>query len=219
MKTKMTVAFLVLSLSILSSCDIFPYVNQPTPQPSPSVTSTQPSPTLLSPSATIQNTPTPTNSQGEITATVEPTSTQTPSPYRMQAQNPFYLENFNHPVKGCQWMGVAGQVFDLQGEARLGLTIRVGGLKDEPDFLEATTGLVIAYGPGGYEITLGDSPVDSSQTYWIQIIDEDGTVITEKYYFSTYNDCTKNLIVLNFVAEDISVNKAPAATPTVPAYP
>ena len=116
-------------------------------------------------------------------------------------------------------MGIAGQVFDLQGEARLGLTVRVGGLKVEPGILETTTGLTIAYGPGGYEIKISDNPIDSSQTYWIQIIDENGTVITEKYYFDTYNDCARNLIVLNFISEDLTINKAPASTPTVPAYP
>lgn len=213
MKRKIPLMSLVIIFSLLSSCDIYPYITQPTPQ------ATSITPTALLLSATAQHTPTPTLTPVEITLTPEPTSTQTPSPYKLQVENPFYLENFNHPVKGCQWLGVAGQVFDHFGQPQLGLTVRAGRVTGETEFLETTTGLAVAYGPGGYEITLGDSPIDSSQTYWIQIFDENQMALTEKYYFDTYVDCMRNLIVLNFVAEVVNEDKALKITPSEPAYP
>ncbi len=64
-----------------------------------------------------------------------------------------------HPEDGCNWMGVAGQVFDLSGAPVSGQQVRVGGsLLGAPIELLSLTGVTTAYGNNGfYEFTLGET--------------------------------------------------------------
>lgn len=124
-------------------------------------------------------------------------------PIVLQDNNPYYIPaaSMNNGY-GCDWMGVAGQVFAMNNAPVQGLIIEVGGtLKGEkignPTILQAT-GLATAYGPGGYEVKLADELVDSSGSLWIRVLDQAGLPLSEKIYFFTYNDCEKNLILINF---------------------
>jgi hypothetical protein len=68
---------------------------------------------------------------------------------------------------------------------------------------KAVTGQVLsgnnpAYGISGFEIKLADSAIDSTQTLWVQLFDNNGKALTEKTYFDTYNDCKKNLVMIVF---------------------
>ncbi len=53
-------------------------------------------------------------------------------------------------------------------------------------------------GEGGYEITLGDHPVDSKGTLWIEVVDNIGNPLSAKIPFDTVKDCSKNFILVNF---------------------
>jgi hypothetical protein len=130
--------------------------------------------------------------------------------YEMQPGNPIYLPNFNHPEADCAWMGVAGQVFDAQGQEVLGLIIRSGELS-------TITGEFPAYGPGGYEIKLASNPTNTNDVYWVQVFNESGQPISNPVYFSTYETCDQNLILINFIAAEITTPLKP--TPTMEAYP
>ena len=105
-----------------------------------------------------------------------------------------------HPEAGCDWMGVAGQVFDLSGAPVSGQQVRVGGtLLGAPIDMLSLTGLTTAYGNNGfYEFTLGEKPVNSTGTLWVQLIDQSGLPMSDKIYFDTYDACDKNLIFVNF---------------------
>jgi hypothetical protein len=105
-----------------------------------------------------------------------------------------------HPEAGCDWMGVAGQVFDLSGAPVSGQQVRVGGtLLGAPIDMLSLTGLTTAYGNNGfYEFTLGEKPVISTGTLWVQLIDQSGLPMSDKIYFDTYDACDKNLIFVNF---------------------
>ena len=65
-------------------------------------------------------------------------------------------------------------------------------------FALAITGSAPLYGPGGYEIKLGDEPLASSGTAWLRVTDLDGNHLSNEVYFSTYDNCGQNLILLNF---------------------
>ncbi len=139
-----------------------------------------------------------------LTFTPQPTFTATPAPYHLQLMNPFYLSNFTHPELGCNWLGIAGQIFSSGGQVQLDILIKAGGeLSGEPIEEEMTMPLAdpdvdLAYGPGGYELTLAFSPVDTESTAWIQLFSLDGDPLSEKIYLTTFADCQKNLILMNF---------------------
>jgi hypothetical protein len=114
--------------------------------------------------------------------------------------DPVAIPNIGHPDLGCDWMGVGGRAFDLTGAPiAQGLFVQLGGtLAGEPlDFL-GMVGMVSNYGPGSYEFTLADAPVASRQTLWVQIFDQALIPLSDKIFFDTYEDCERNLILLNF---------------------
>ncbi len=170
----------------------------------------QPTATQIQPSITAEfvENPTPTKQPtSEITSLPEPTSTETPFPYQLQVMNPHYLGNFTHPELGCNWMGIGGQIFNREGVVQKNIIIKVGGeLAGSPIVEEMTMPLAepeidIAYGPGGYELTLANAPVESDSTVWIQLFSLEGIPLSEQIYMITYDDCQKNLLLMNFTEE------------------
>lgn len=114
--------------------------------------------------------------------------------------DPVAIPNIGHPDLGCDWMGVGGRAFDLTGAPiAQGLLVQLGGtLAGKPlDFL-GMVGMVSNYGPGSYEFMLADSPIASRQTLWVQLFDQALLPISDKIYFDTYEDCERNLILINF---------------------
>ena len=97
-------------------------------------------------------------------------------------------------------MGVAGQVFDIDDTPMMELVVEFGGeLAGQPVFGLAITGQAESYGEGGYEFKLADKPIASSGNVWAQVFDLEGRAISAPTYFSTYDRCDQNLIILNFV--------------------
>lgn len=147
---------------------------------------------------------TPTTSQTDIPA---PTPTYTLSasptvlPFQVQSDSPAYIQNFAHPQEGCNWSGVAGQVFDENGNAIKRVVVLILGQYGNKNIDSVTlTGLKTAekYGPGGYEIYLGDQPISTSGTLSIQLFDLDANPISTMIPLITYDDCSKNLLIINF---------------------
>jgi hypothetical protein len=138
------------------------------------------------------------------TKTATPVNTSTPMPYTLQVEAPVYIKNFVHTDAGCNWMGVAGQVFDTNGDPVLNLVlVATGTLNGKSLNLTAVTGIPEAdvYGPGGYEIQLTDKALASSQSLSIQVYDLQGNALSKAYIFDTYADCTRNLAIINFKAQ------------------
>lgn len=157
--------------------------------------------------ATATNTPY-ILSGGTITATLAPSvGDLTSTPTVNRAGMPFELRNkpdtiastIIHPDLACKWTGVGGQVFDLQGAPMVGVTIQMGGsLGGSQVTLLSLTGTAIQYGPAGYEFSLGDKPIASNKTLWVQLMDQAGLPLSEKVNFETFADCSKNLVLINF---------------------
>ena len=111
----------------------------------------------------------------------------------------FYLQNFAHADQRCTWMGVAGQAFDISGDPIHNVVIIVEGFLGD-DYIEeiSLTGISTPYGPGGYEVVLDNQLVSSEESLYIQLYNLAGEELTNEFYFDTYADCSKNLIIINF---------------------
>ncbi len=169
-------------------------IQTPSAKPTLNVVQTKiPSPT---------KTPTPTKTINP-TATRAPTQlpSPTPFPYQIQENSPVYISNFAHPEKGCHWLGVAGHIFDQAGKPIEKLVIAIKGVVGVKtiDAL-GLTGLHDAYGPSSYEVEIGNTPFESKSAMTIQVFDLNGNNLTNKFYFDTYADCAKNLILIDFKA-------------------
>ncbi len=134
-------------------------------------------------------------------------------PFIIQQGTPSYLQNFAHVEKGCNWLGVAGQVFDKNDQPISRMVVRVEGFLGSQS-LDALgmTSLATAYGPGGFEIELSDKPLNSSGTLSIALFNLEGERVSAYIPFNTYTDCSKNLIVINFKESGASPG-TPTSTP------
>ena len=96
-------------------------------------------------------------------------------------------------------MGVGGQALDMQDAPIVGTTIELGGWlgSDSVDML-SLTGTALQYGTAGYEFTLSNQPVATQKTLWVQLLDQAGLPLSNRVFFSTYEDCQKNLILITF---------------------
>jgi hypothetical protein len=118
----------------------------------------------------------------------------------MQPGTPTRMANFVTPEAGCNWLGIAGQVFDLNGNPLAGVVIEVGGsLNGQPVQQLALTGSSPAVGPGGYVIVLADHPVQSDGTVWFQLLDQGGSPKTGRILLTTSDRCEENLTLINLI--------------------
>ncbi len=162
--------------------------------------------------ATKVATETPTKTPTKVptkTATYTPTFTFTPTavPFALQQLNPYYLANFTHPDLGCSWMGVAGQIFSKDGQVQKQVVIKAGGTIKGKTLIEtmvmplAEPAVDLSYGPGGFELTLANAAAATNQEAWIQLYNLAGQPLSEKIFLVTYDNCLKNLILINFSAK------------------
>lgn len=99
-------------------------------------------------------------------------------------------------------MGVAGQAVDKNNSPVLYLVVRLGGSLDGNAIdLLTLTGTAPAYGQSGFEFVIGNQPVASNGTLWIQLLEQGDKPLTDKIYFNTFADCNKNLILIRFTKQ------------------
>jgi hypothetical protein len=100
-------------------------------------------------------------------------------------------------------VGVAGQVFDENQQPLEGAVVLVKGtFNGKPVDTMVLSGLAKDfYGPGGFEVQLGDQSADSTGVLTIQLVNDKFEPLSEAFPLTTYNDCQQNLILLNFQAD------------------
>jgi len=171
--------------------------SEPTFTPSPEVTATQ---TAELQAADATTSPT---VEGEAANEPEVVNAEIPEGGRffiIQQGAPIGMPNWAHQDLGCNWLGVAGQVFDLEGNPVLDLVVEVGGTLDGQPLLGLSlTGVATAYGPGGYEIQLADHVVASVGDVWVLVKNDAGDALSGNTFVETFADCEENLLLLNFV--------------------
>lgn len=183
-------------------------LESPSAPPETAIAVIQPLATEIPPTEMEEPSPTPGATETTNAAPdPEPTYTATPVPYQVQVNSPHYLVNFTHPALECDWLGIGGQVFNRDGVVQKDIIIKVGGeLNGSPAIEEMTMPLAdpdidLAYGPGGFELTLANSPVESDSTLWIQLFSLEGDPLSEQIFLITYDDCLKNLLLMNFIEQ------------------
>jgi hypothetical protein len=202
--------FIVICSLLFSSCQfIFTKLQNPTF-----------SETQVNENPTVENLITPNYSATPsnpitITAIPKPESTTTRSsgfqpsatptlPLILQKGSPAYILNFVHINEGCAWFGIAGQIFNNNNQTVNNLIVNLKGKLGSATIDKvAVTGIPEAnfYGPGGYEIKIGDKPIASEDTLSIQVFDLKGNNLSKTVSFKTFSDCNKNLIIINFQME------------------
>ena len=182
------ILIILLSAYLLSSCYLI------TEPPEPRETET----TIQTATFTAVDTGIPTELPAE---TSTPQFTATPFPFVIQSGTPAYIENYAHLLKGCDWLGIAGQVFDADGKPLINKVVMVTGkIEEKVVEIVGVTGVPEAdiYGPGGFEIQIADQVFASEKVLAIQVFDLDGIPISGSIPFDTLADCEKNLIIINF---------------------
>jgi hypothetical protein len=121
-------------------------------------------------------------------------------PFILHRGDPVAIPNIGHPEAGCDWMGVAGRAFNMSGAPiATGLFVQLkGALEGEEVEMLRMTGTATQYGEGGYEFVLGEKPVASSETLWVQLFDQAMLPLSDKILFDTFSECNKNLTLVNF---------------------
>jgi hypothetical protein len=120
--------------------------------------------------------------------------------YKLQTGSPLAMENIFHQERGCNWMGIGGQVFGESGNPIGMLVVEVGG-QLEGEKLEALTltGSASQWGPGGFEFDLAEKPILSSGSLWVQVLDLEGKPLSERVYLDTFDDCERAVVMVNFI--------------------
>jgi hypothetical protein len=194
------------------------WLNPFKPEPSPTVYYTE-TPTITpiqqpatwTPTITIKATSSRTRAstwtmlagQMSETPTLTPSDTFTPSitftAMPVLAEITYHPSTELYPGKQCAWMGVGGTVLGMDGSPLLFQTVQLGGALGEVVVNQMQlSGSAPLYGGSGFEFELGDLPVASTQTLWIQVFDNTGKALTEKIYFDTFDDCAQNLVRITF---------------------
>jgi hypothetical protein len=173
-------------------------VNNPTP--SLTAISIFTSGSTVTPSQTITQATTVTQT---VTPTFTPTQTPSPTlelmPFILIGEPEYMSSALLRPSLGCEWLIVAGQVWDLQDAPVLGLSLHLyGELGEYAIDRYALTGSATTYGESGYEFTLENVLIDSQDSLFIQLVDSNGIPFSHPYALETFNDCQKNLLLVNF---------------------
>lgn len=176
----------------------------PTDEPTGTVPPTAPTNTDT-PTDTPNPYPPPPTDDEDVKPSQTPTTTATSEqseqyPYEVQQGSPVAMPYWVDPNVGCNWVGVAGQLFDNNGEPVTGLIVEAGGtLYGQPVIGLSLAGLNDVYGPGGYEIKLGEQTVASQGQVWVQLKNDAADELSPKVFIDTFDDCDRNLTLLNFV--------------------
>jgi len=171
--------------------------------PLPVVVSMTPTITLTpEPTATLTPEPTLTPT---ITPTPEPTEppTLTPVPVAATGENSFApIESggrqvvfiANPEARGaCAWQSVAGTLTDVNGAPLNDYRIRVLG--DGTD-ATATTGSAPGYGPGGFEVQLGNEAREGQVA--VQVLDPAGSPVSDAVSVPISARCDWNISIIRF---------------------
>ena len=148
------------------------------------------------PAATLPAFPTATS---VVINTPEPTLTTSPLKFVAQDGTPSYLPYSG----GCSGLYIAGNITDIDDNPVMLMTVRASGTLGSEDILiEALSGSNTDYTVSGWEIKLSDTLIASTGTITVALYEQGGwDPISEEVAIDTFNDCSRNLIVVNFIQE------------------
>lgn len=146
------------------------------------------------PTATVEPSPTPEVVAEESGDTFENPAGESAYPFTIQGAGPSFMPQYVYPAAGCNWLGIAGQVFGLQGEElSQNLVVHVWG--DGRDDI-VTVGQSLAYGESGWEVFLGNET--KAATYHVQLLHQDARQLSDVVTVRFDDSCAGNLAMVYF---------------------
>ena len=171
-------------------------------------------PALAAATQPVNGTPTATEEISSTPAATPTATAEPPSPtptaeevgefFGIQEGSPIAMDSsVFHPELGCDFMGVAGQAFNLDGAPIADLSVHVSGtLGTESVDKLGLTGAATQYGAGEYyEVQLANQPVASESTLQVTLLDASGQAVSDAFSFNTTASCQENLVMINFVEQ------------------
>ena len=104
-----------------------------------------------------------------------------------------------HPDLACNWAGIGGTVVDTNGSHIVGTVVVLRGTLNGSTVEQQTvTGINKEYGQSGFEFVIGNAPVESRGTLYVQLVDLQNIPLSDQVVINTSSDCTKNLVLVRF---------------------
>lgn len=160
------------------------------------------SPTLvMTPSNTPRPTFTPLSTNTPfslVPPTKTPKPTNTPkAPFSATSQQ--VESTIIHPDLACNWAGIGGTIVDANGSHVIGMVVVLRGTLNGTTIEQPTvSGINKEYGLSGFEFVLGNAPVASSKTLYVQLVDQANVPLSDKFFVNTSAECGKNLVLVRF---------------------
>src|SRR5215211_812524 len=144
-------------------------------------------------------TPIPTNTSFSL---VPPTKTPKPSPTPkapFSATTQQVESTVIHQDLACNWAGIGGTAVDASGSHIVGTVVVLRGTLNGNTIEQQTvTGINKEYGQSGFEFVIGNAPVETKGTLYVQLVDLQNIPLSDKIVINTSSDCTKNLVLVRF---------------------
>jgi hypothetical protein len=161
-----------------------------------------PSPTLaLTPSNTPRPTFTPFFTSTSFSL-VPPTKTSKPTSTPKAPFSATFSQvesTVIHPDLACNWAGIGGTVVDANNSPVIGTVVVLRGTLNGSTVEQQTvSGINKEYGPSGFEFVLGNAPVASNNTLYVQLVDLQNIPLSDKISVVTSSECNKNLVIVRF---------------------
>jgi hypothetical protein len=201
----LAVAFVAVFINPYMSINPYPPPTIPPTlgSPTPTYTPAKPLPSPWTSTPTFTLIPTIVDTPDATETPIPPTPTEEEDddelPFALQVGSPARIENFINE-SGCDYMGVFGQVFNMENAPIIDLTVHLSGDLETvgPIDLFAITGSAPEVGPGGYVFNITGKPIASDGTLWIQLEDGGGEPLSDQVYLETSDSCSENLILVNW---------------------
>lgn len=171
--------------------------------PTPTHTPARPLPSPWTPTTTFTPAPDVTATPAATDTPLAPTETPTEEAeytFALQVGSPIAIENYIND-SGCDYMGVFGNVFDLENAPILNLTLHLSGELEgvgQVDMYALSGSAPDSVGPSGYIFNVANEPIASEDSLWIQLEDGSGNALSEQVFLTTSDSCTENLILVNW---------------------
>lgn len=130
------------------------------------------------------------------TRTPKPTNTPK-APFTASVSN--VESTLIHPDLACNWAGIGGTVVDNNGSHVIGTVVVLRGSLDGKLIEQQTvSGINKEYGQSGFEFVLGNAPIATNKTLYVQLVDQSNIPLSDPIYITTSTDCSKNLVLVRF---------------------
>jgi hypothetical protein len=104
-----------------------------------------------------------------------------------------------HPDLACNWAGIGGTVVDANNGPVIGTVVILRGTLNGSTIEQQTvSGINKEYGPSGFEFVLGNAPIDSNKTLYVQLVDQQNIPLSDPVQITTSTECNKNLVMVRF---------------------